>query len=80
MIFTRRKFSIIAYINEQIEDLHEEAEKEGYISLKILDLYDYYLCQRRMIAGLNPNDWSKCIYSNKFKKCLKILLNKISFI
>lgn len=63
MTFTRTKFSIIAYINKQIEGLHDEAEKKGYISLKSLNLYDYYLSQRRMIAGLNPNDWSKCIYS-----------------
>ena len=58
------KISIIAYIDKQIEDLHDEAEKKGYISLKVLNLYNYYLSQRRMIGELDPNDWSKCIKVN----------------
>lgn len=53
MQFEFEKLSIIiAHIDEQIENFHIESEKKGFVSLRVLKLYDYYLCQRRIIDGL----------------------------
>jgi len=39
MTFTKEKFAIPA---KQIEGPHDQIEKEGYISINVLKLYDYY--------------------------------------
>ena len=53
MSFNKEKFTILALIHKEMDELHKRVEKEGYISLRVLKLYNFYIHQKRMIEGLD---------------------------
>jgi hypothetical protein len=63
MTFSKEKFAILAHIHKKMEELHDEVERAGYISLRVLRSYDFYIHQKRMIEGLDPKHyWANSKY------------------
>ena len=56
--FIKEKFAILALIHKKMDELHDEVKRAGYISLRVIKMYDFYIHQKRMIEGLNPEYWA----------------------
>jgi len=55
--FIKEKFAILALIHKKMDELYDEVERAEYIYMRVIKMYDFYIHQKRMIEGLNPDRW-----------------------